>query len=319
MGLNIIAVVIAAAVGYLLTPVVRRVAEKAGIVAHPGGRRVHARPTALMGGLAMYIAFMVAVASVLLISKDLNLNRQAVGILLGGSLVALVGVLDDKYELPGWVQAFTILASGLVLCLFGVRISGIISPVHVQFGHWGILVTMVWVLMVTKAVDCMDGLDGLAAGISAIAAGTLMMMAAHFAARAMSAAMAAALFGAALGFLRYNYPPAKVFMGTVGAQFLGFMLASISIVGTMKITAIMALVVPVLVLAVPLFDTTFVVLRRAASGKSIGEADTTHLHHRLVRRGLSHRQVIWYIYGLTIICCLVGYAIFRYVSLGGRF
>lgn len=319
MGLNIIAAVIAAAVAYLLTPVVRRVAEKMGIVAHPGGRRVHARPTALMGGLAMYVGFMVSVGAVLLISRDLNLSRQAIGILLGGSLVAAVGLLDDKYELPGWVQAATILASGLVLCLFGVRISGIISPLHVEFGRWGVFATMIWVLMVTKAVDCMDGLDGLAAGISAIAAGTLMMMAAHFAARAMSAAMAAALFGATLGFLRFNYPPAKIFMGTVGAQFLGFMLASISILGTMKITAVLAVAVPIFVLAVPLLDTTFVVLRRAASGKGIGQADTTHLHHRLVQRGLSHRQVIWCIYGLTILCCLVGYVIFRYVSLGGRF
>lgn len=271
-----------------------------------------------MGGLAMYLGFVIAVFAALLISSRVNLSRQAVGILVCGTLVAIVGILDDKYELPGWVQAATILFASLLLCLFGVRIYGITSPVRVDFGLWSIPVTMLWVLMVTKAVDCMDGLDGLAAGISAIAAGTLMIMAAQFQGREMSAVMAAALMGAAIGFLRYNYPPAKVFMGTIGAQFLGFMLAGTSVLGTMKITAMLAVAVPVLVLAVPLFDTTFVVLRRAASGRKISEADTTHLHHRLVKLGLSHRQVIWCIYALTLACCAVAYLLFRHLGQAAR-
>ncbi len=313
MGLYIIAAVISAAVAYILTPIVRRVAEKTGIVAHPGGRRVHARPTALMGGLAMYAGFMAAVCAVLFLSGDVNLSKQTMGILIGGSLVAAVGLLDDKYELPGWVQAFTILAGGLILGLFDVRISYVTSPVKIVLGAFSIPVTMLWVLMVTKAVDCMDGLDGLAAGISAVAACTLMIMAAVSPGRVMSAVMAAALLGAALGFLRYNYPPAKIFMGTVGAQFLGFVLAGISVLGAFKIPTLVAVAVPVLVLAVPLFDTTFVVLRRALTGKSIGEADTTHLHHRLVKRGLSHRQVVWIVYGLTILFCGAAYLLFQYL------
>jgi UDP-GlcNAc:undecaprenyl-phosphate GlcNAc-1-phosphate transferase len=314
----VIVAIIAAVVTYILTPFVCRLAESRGIVAHPGGRRIHARPTPLMGGLAMYSGFMVAVLAALAISPTVNLSPQAIGILLGGTLVAIVGILDDKYELPGWAQAASILAAALILWIFKVRISGITSPVHVEFGLWSIPVTMLWVLMVTKAVDCMDGLDGLAAGISAIAACTLMLMAAHFPGRAMSAAMAAALMGAAIGFLRFNYPPAKVFMGTIGAQFLGFTLAGTSVLGAMKITALLAVAVPVLVLAVPLLDTAFVVLRRAASGKNIGEADTTHLHHRLVEMGLSHRQVIWCIYGITIVCCSVAYWLFCRLGQAGR-
>lgn len=262
----------------------------------------------------MYLAFIAGVAVILILSDRVNLSRQAIGVLAGGTLVAIAGIFDDKYELPGWAQAGSILAGGLVLCLFGVRIYAITSPISVNFGLWSIPVTLLWVLMVTKAVDCMDGLDGLAAGISAIAAATLMIMAAHFAERQMSAVMAAALFGAAIGFLRYNYPPAKVFMGTIGAQFLGFTLAGISILGTMKITALLAVAVPVLILAVPLFDTTFVVLRRAATGRKIGEADTTHLHHRLVKKGLSHRQVIWCIYALAIISCGIAYLIFLHLN-----
>lgn len=314
MGLYIIAAVIAATVAYLLTPVVRRVAEKAGVVAHPGGRRVHARPTALMGGIAMYAGFMAAVGAVLLISPEINLSRQTVGILVGGSLVAFVGLLDDKYELPGWVQALTILAAGLILGLFGVKIGYITSPVKIVLGLFSIPVTMLWVLMVTKAVDCMDGLDGLAAGISAVAACTLMLMAAKSPGRVMSAVMAAGLFGAAIGFLRYNYPPAKIFMGTVGAQFLGFMLAGISVLGAFKIPTMVAVAIPILILGVPLFDTTFVVLRRALTGRKLSEADTTHLHHRLVKRGLSHRQAVWIIYGLTIAFCAAAYALFHHLK-----
>lgn len=295
-----------------LTPLVRVLAERAGIVAHPGGRRIHTTPTALMGGLAMYAAFIISVPLVIRLSPDLILSKQTIGILVGGTLVAVVGILDDRYELPGWVQALAILLGGLVLALFGVRILYITSPVKVVLGLFSIPVTMLWVLMVTKAVDCMDGLDGLAAGISAIAAFTLMLMALKTD-RQVSALMSAALFGATIGFLRYNYPPARIFMGTIGAQFLGFTLAGVSVLGAFKITTLVAIAVPVLVMGVPLFDTTFVVLKRALSGKKVHEADTSHLHHRLVEKGMSHRQAIWIIYGLTLVLCGAAYALFSCV------
>lgn len=299
-------------VALLLTPLARALAMRTGIVAHPGGRRIHSAPTPLMGGLAMYAAFVIVVPLVVWLTPGLVFSRQTIGILLGGTLVALVGVLDDRFELPGWVQALNILAAGLVLTLFGVRIQYVTSPVEIVLGAFSIPVTMLWVLMVTKAVDCMDGLDGLAAGISAIAAFTLMLMAVATG-RQVSAVMAAALFGATIGFLRFNYPPARIFMGTIGAQFLGFTLAGISVLGAFKIPTLVAVLVPVLVLGVPLFDTTFVVLKRAVSGKKVHEADTTHLHHRLVEKGLSHQQAIWFIYGLTIVFCGAAYALFCFV------
>jgi len=310
-------ILLAAAIAFLValvfTPLVRRLAERAGIVAHPGGRRIHSVPTPLMGGLAMYAAFMVAVPFVIWLSPEMVLKKQAVGILLASTLVAVGGILDDKYELPGWAQALVILVGGLILALYGVRILYITSPVKIVLGLFSIPVTMIWVLMVTKAVDCMDGLDGLAAGICAIAAFTLMIMAIETG-RQVSAAMAAALFGGTLGFLRFNYPPAKIFMGTIGAQFLGFTLAAISVLGAFKIPTLLAIVIPVLVLGVPLFDTTFVVLKRAVSGKKVHEADTTHLHHRLVGRGLTHQQTIWLIYGLTCVLCAAAYVLFVFVK-----
>jgi len=313
MSYILLAAAIAFLVALVFTPFVRRVAERAGIVAHPGGRRIHSSPTPLMGGLAMYLAFMVAVPFVIWLSPEMVLKKQAVGILIASTLVAVGGILDDKYELPGWMQALFILAGGLILAFYGVRILYITSPVKIVLGLFSIPVTMIWVLMVTKAVDCMDGLDGLAAGICAIAALTLMIMAIETD-RQVSAAMAAALLGGALGFLRFNYPPAKIFMGTIGAQFLGFTLAAISVLGAFKIPTLLAVVIPVLVLGVPLFDTTFVVLKRAVSGKKVHEADMTHLHHRLVGRGLTHRQTIWLIYGLTCVLCAAAYALFVFVK-----
>lgn len=315
----LLAGLLALACSYALTPLVRVMAQRWGVVAHPGGRRVHARPTPLLGGLGMFVGFVAAVVTAVLLNEKLGFDRQTVGILLGGTFVAVLGILDDRFELPGWVQAASILAGGGILCLYGVEVKYITNPFRggslMPLGSLSIPLTLVWVLMVTKAVDCMDGLDGLAAGISAIAACTLMLMAMAAGPRFLiSGVMAAALLGAALGFLRFNYPPAKIFMGTIGAQFLGFTLAGISVAGAFKIATFVAVAAPVLVLGVPLFDTTFVVLRRAVSGQKIHEADTSHLHHRLVERGLSHRQTIWVIYALTIASCAAAYTLFSLVK-----
>ena len=315
----VMAAAIGAAVAYLVTPLVKALAGRWGVVAHPGGRRVHATPTPLLGGVAMYAGFVAAMAVVAAVEPGLKLDRQALGILVGGTLVALVGILDDRFELPGWAQVLSILAGAGVLAGFGVQIRYITNPFHgghlMWLGALAIPVTLVWVLVVTKAVDCMDGLDGLAAGISVIAAGTLMLMAVRSGPRfELSAVMSAALAGAALGFLRFNYPPAKIFMGTVGAQFLGFALAGISIAGAFKIATLVAVAAPVLVLGVPLFDTTFVVLKRAVNGRKVHEADTTHLHHRLINKGFSHRQAVWFIYALTFVFCAAAYALFSFVK-----
>lgn len=319
MNLIVLAAIIGLVVAYILTPLVRNLAMKLGVIANPGGRRVHARPTPLMGGLAMYIGFMVAVCTIVAITPKLNFDRQLLGLLVAGTYVAIVGIIDDRYELPGWFQASSILVGALILVLFRVRIFYVTNPFdggHLQMLGWlSIPVTMIWILMVTKAVDCMDGLDGLAGGICAIASATLMLMSLSSSGKFyMTAVMAAALFGAILGFLRFNYPPAKIFMGTIGAQFLGFMLAGISIAGAFKSATLLAVAAPVLVLGVPLFDTTFVVVRRFVTGKKISEADRSHLHHRLVNKGLSHRQVIWYIYALTLVFCSIGYVLFTYIK-----
>ncbi len=329
MKLAMLAAAIGFVVAYVLIPPIRILALKLGVVAEPGGRRLHTKPTPLLGGLAMFAAVMLAACVCVAMdgvwsrgSHPLWFSKVVIGVLIGASFVAMVGVLDDKYELPGWVQAGTIMAGGVILALFGVGVHQVSIPIlhhPVPLGLLSAPFTVVWVLMVTKAIDCMDGLDGLAGGITAIASGTLLLMAlvAHpvspeniFAMR-FTAVLSAAVMGASLAFLRFNYPPAMVFMGTVGAQFLGFMLAAMAILGAFKTSTLVALFIPVLVLGIPLGDTAFVVIRRLTSGKKIHEADTTHLHHRLMSKGWSPSKVIWIIYGLTFVLCGGAFLLFR--------
>ncbi|MFQ3548278.1 MAG: MraY family glycosyltransferase [Armatimonadota bacterium] len=319
MNVALLSGIIAVVIASILTPIVRKFAISNNIIAKPGGRRIHAKPTALLGGIGMYLAFMIAVTFIIYIDPEIKFSRQVWGIYLGASIMALVGILDDKFELAGSIQALSIIIAACVLVLFDVRINYITNPFRggslFWLGYAAIPVTVIWVLMVTKAVDCMDGLDGLAAGICAIASFTLMLMAIKSGtAFVMPAIMGAALMGGAIGFLFFNYPPAKIFMGTIGSQFLGFTLAAISIMGAFKIATLLAVAVPILVLGVPLIDTSFVVLRRIANGKKIYEADRTHLHHRLLDRGLSHREVVWLVYLITIVFCGLGYLLFSYVE-----
>ncbi len=321
-GYALLAGAIALLISYALTPVVRSLALKWGVVAQPGGRRVHSKATPLLGGVAMFIGFVAAVLVVLGLDPSLRVDKSVYGILAGALFLVVMGIADDRYELPGWVQAAAILLGGAILAGFGVYVVTVKLPFgggHTYpLGLLGIPATLVWVLMVTKAVDCMDGLDGLAAGISAIAAATFMVLALAASPKSpemasvmrLSAVLSAALLGGALGFLRFNYPPAKIFMGTVGAQFLGFTLAAISVSGAFKVATLVAVAAPVFILAVPLFDTGFVVIRRIVTGKKIHEADTSHLHHRLVKKGLSHRQVIWLIYAITAACSVTAYILF---------
>ncbi|MBM3494043.1 MAG: undecaprenyl/decaprenyl-phosphate alpha-N-acetylglucosaminyl 1-phosphate transferase, partial [Armatimonadetes bacterium] len=175
-----------------------------------------------------------------------------------------------------------------------------------------VAVTAFWVLLVTKTVDAIDGLDGLAAGVCAISAATLALLAA--ASRQTGgpaiALVAAAVAGACIGFLRFNYSPAKVFMSTVGAQFLGLMLAGISIMGTFKVAAAVSVLLPILVLGVPIFDYGVVLIRRLMNRAPLTLGDRRHIHHRLLDRGLTHRQAVWVIYGCTLVLCVAAVVLF---------
>jgi UDP-GlcNAc:undecaprenyl-phosphate GlcNAc-1-phosphate transferase len=319
MGLSAL---IAALLAIVSVPLVKRLAERAGVIREVRARDSHDRPVPLWGGVAMFAGFFLTVlllrpltGHALTVSVGRG-EHPILGILLGAAVVSTVGMLDDKYDLKPSYQAGALLFGGFLAALCGARIDGVTNPFapasggggytsdnYVALGLWSYPLTMVWVFLAAKTFDFLDGLDGLAAGVCAIAATTMGLIAAARGEAAV-ALMAAALAGSCLGFLRYNYNPASIFMGTVGSYLLGFVLATLAVVGTVKAPTTIAVVIPLLVLGVPVFDAFYVIARRVAQGKRPTQADRTHIHHRLRDRGLSVRQAVWAIYGLTGACCL---------------
>lgn len=288
---------LALALCWALTPLVRRFALRNGFVDHPVVRSMHSEPKPYLGGLAMYVAFAVAVVA----GGGLS-DPKVVGILTGGGLIVLLGMVDDRIRLSPKVKFLgQIVAAAMLVYLFDVRIDYIHSPLgdrFVHFGHFAGPITIVWVVAFVNVVNLIDGLDGLAAGISSIAALTLLLVSLQ---QGFTGAivLTAALAGAAIGFLRWNFNPAKIFMGDAGAMFLGFTLAAVSVHGVLKTTVTIGVIVPVLALALPILDTAFAIVRRVAAGRSIGEADKDHLHHRLLRLGLSHRNTVLVMWAIS--------------------
>lgn len=334
IGLTV-AFLVALTVTYLTTPHVMRLATRCGVLAVPRVRDVHEKTTPLWGGIAICAGTFVAI--VLTVSyrhwRTGGANGwtlQLVGLLLGATVMALVGILDDKRDLkPAW-QILGITAAAVVFMIFGVRIEGVSNP-FASAGLVGpsgreynplrwvplplplsIAATLIWVIGVTKTVDAIDGLDGLAAGVAAISAATLALLATVIPQQGGPAIglVAASVAGACIGFLRFNFNPAKVFMGTVGAQFLGIMLAGISIMGPFKTAAAVSVLVPLLVLGVPIFDYVVVLFRRLRQGAPLTQADQRHFHHRLLARGLNQRQAVFVIYAVTLVLCAAALILF---------
>lgn len=325
------AFLVALGVTWAVTPWVIKIATRCGALAIPRDRDVHDTPTPRWGGVAIYLGVLIAV--VLTVSYRHHIthgafgwSRHLAGILIAGTFIGLFGMLDDLKDLSARWQILAILAAGGILIAFGVRVEGLTNPFVSQKlnsynpARWfelslplSIAATLFWVFLVTKTVDAIDGLDGLAAGVCAISAASLALLAAasHQTEGPTLALLAAAVVGACVGFLRHNYNPARIFMSTVGAQFLGLMLAALSILGTFKIAAAISVLVPVLVLGVPIFDYGIVLVRRAASRAPLTAADRRHFHHRLLDKGLTKQQAVWVIYGCTAVLCVAALIIFQ--------
>ena len=319
---------------YLLTPWVRQLAIRMGVLDHPDARRVHTEPIPRWGGLAIYIGVLVGMLAglarlyMLAPSDSVFLERalQFLGLLLVGTGVLIVGMLDDKWQFSALVQMGALLLAGLVVQLFGVQIEGFAAPIGGKFsearwaplGVWAIPITALWLFVVSKTMDTIDGLDGLAAGVSAIAAFALALMALQAAdlldqpyPNWLIAITAAAIAGAAGGFLRYNFNPARIFMGTGGAQFLGFMLGGLSVIGAFKTATAFAIAIPVLVFGLPFLDAGLAVVRRLLSGQPIHKPDKKHIHHQLLERGLNQRQTVLILYGIAAAMAIVALILFR--------
>ncbi|MBW3621954.1 MAG: undecaprenyl/decaprenyl-phosphate alpha-N-acetylglucosaminyl 1-phosphate transferase [Armatimonadetes bacterium] len=308
----VLAFILAGVGGFVLTPLARQIAFKAGVVREPRARDIHKEPMPLWGGLAIY-------ASTIIVFLALTLHRlelPVLGILLGGTLIAFFGMLDDRYDLSAKHQLLAICSAAALAVAFGVRITFVSNPFgpgEIDMGMLSIPVTIAWIFFITKAVDVIDGLDGLAAGISAIASGTLALMALTRG-QVDLALLAATLSGSCVGFLKHNFNPARIFMGTVGAQFLGFSMACIAVAGLFKVAATVAISLPVLVLGVPVFDAVFVTLKRLVRGQPLFAPEKGHVHHILVRRGLSQRQAVLVLYAVSLCFSLVAWQVFVTVA-----
>ncbi|GBG58084.1 undecaprenyl-phosphate alpha-N-acetylglucosaminyl 1-phosphate transferase [Sporomusaceae bacterium FL31] len=331
MQTYIVAFTVALIVAYFLTPRIIDVAIKAGAMDAPDARKVHTKPIPRMGGLAIYAGFVLAVLA------SMHVSHEILGLLLGGTVILIVGIIDDLKQLPAKVKLLGQIAAAAVLILFDIRIDWITNPfgdmIYVDF--LSIPLTILWIVGLTNTLNLIDGLDGLAAGVSTIASVTILLVALqqNF---WIVAILTAALAGSALGFLQHNFNPAKIFMGDTGSMFLGYMLAAVSVIGAVKSAATIALIVPIVALGLPIMDTAFAIIRRYMSGKPIFKPDRGHLHHRLLEMGFSQKQAVLLMYvisgclglsaialtevnkglGILIILAIVGVAFFGARKIG---
>lgn len=302
----LLAMAFAAAVSFMMTPPVKRFAEKVGAIDIPKDeRRVHDHPIPRMGGLAIFIGFVLS----LLIFVDVS--TPVLGILLGALIIVVMGAIDDIVNLNAWIKLAGQIVAAVVAIRCGIVFDAISNPnpfseqtTFVLASYLPIPLTILWIVGCTNAVNLIDGLDGLAVGVSTISSLTMLVVA-LFVAEPNVAVILAALVGACLGFIPYNFNPAKIFMGDVGSQLLGFVLSTASILGMFKLHAMITFLVPLLALAVPLADTTFAFFRRIIHGQSPFHADKGHFHHRLLALGLNQKQAVAVLYGVSAVLGLI--------------
>ncbi len=287
------AFVIALVVCNRMTPPVKRFAERIGAMDIPkDGRRVHDHPIPRMGGLAIIVGFFLSVLLFMPVSD------RVYGIVIGAFIIAGMGFVDDIVSLRPMVKLVLQIFAALVCVRFGLVIDAVSWPVtktYLDLGWWGTPITVLWIVLCTNAFNLIDGLDGLAAGVTSICSFFLLASSILFStAEPAAAIILTALIGACLGFIPFNFNPARIFMGDVGSQFLGFILATASVLGHFKLQAVMTF-------ALPLADTGFAVIRRLAHGQSPFQADKGHFHHRLMAMGLSQKQTVLVLYGVAAI------------------
>lgn len=299
---HIIGSVISYLVGVFVVPVVIYFSQKNGLVDLPGERKIHSHPVSRLGGIAIWLSTMITFL-VLVFLSYYPYGSLLSGILLGSSLMFLLGLVDDIFCLDAKFKLFIQVAIATIVWLLGIRIGTIFNP----FGdpiilNWFIsyILTMLWIVGISNAVNFIDGVDGLAGSIITISSVTLGLIAVTMVpSNAISALIAFILAGSMLAFLTYNFNPAKIFMGDSGALFGGFLLATLSITGVMK-TAALSMIVPLFVLAVPIIDIVFSSLRRILKGTSPFIADAEHIHHKLLKAGFSQNKTVLILVSVAI-------------------
>ncbi len=286
---------------FATTPLVRRLAFRIGAIDVPkDARRMHKKPTPRIGGLAIVFGFLVATLCFA------NMSRQLVGTLCGAAIIVGMGIIDDCHALDAKLKFVIQIIAALVVVFAGnIKIDVFTNPnIFSNDPYWvlpewlSVTLTVIWIVFITNAVNFIDGLDGLAAGVSAIMSVSLVFISIRVGEYSI-AILGIALMGSCFGFLPFNFNPAKIFMGDTGSTFLGFMLATLSIQGVFKSYAVISFAVPLLILGLPLFDASFAMIRRVATGKSPMVADRGHLHHRLIDMGFSQKQTVFILYAIS--------------------
>jgi UDP-GlcNAc:undecaprenyl-phosphate GlcNAc-1-phosphate transferase len=291
-------------VSFAATPLVRMLAKKVGAVDDPkrDERRMHKEPMPRLGGLAIFAGFAVA----FLIFGTGAMDRVVTGILVGAVLIVVVGAVDDILTLPWWLKLSGQLAAVSVPVICGLRVDIFTNPIlffggdTINLGIFDIPVTILWIIGITNAVNLIDGLDGLAAGVSGIASLSMLVIAIATGDPA-AALITAALTGGCLGFLPYNFNPARLIMGDCGALFLGYILSCASILGLFKFYAVISFAVPFLILGLPIFDTVVSFFRRLLKGQNPMKPDRGHVHHRLIDMGFSQKQAVAILYTVSAV------------------
>lgn len=304
-------------ISFMATPWSIKIAHKIGAVDIPkDNRRMHQNSMPKLGGIAVILGFLISIIYLLFVvtiegSLDIfgqeQYFKKLIGILLGISVIAITGILDDTKSLRPYQKLLGQIFAAVIVVLFGIQIDTINIATIAQIGltkEFSIILTIIWIVGITNAINLMDGLDGLSSGISLISCISLLIIFSLNNSPMIAILVIASLIGALVGFLPYNFAPAKTFIGDTGSNFLGFMLAVISILGVAKTYTIAVIVLPILVLGLPILDVVWAIIRRVIKGKSIKaifRADNGHVHHKLVRRGFSQKQAVLILYGASAI------------------
>jgi UDP-GlcNAc:undecaprenyl-phosphate GlcNAc-1-phosphate transferase len=296
------------------TPLVARAALALGVVDHPSERSVSRRTNMpLLGGLAVLAGVATGVCAAVWLTEELFYTQRLGGLLLGGLLVIALGVMDDQRGLGAWPKFMVQVVAASIAIASGFRVDHLVDPItmtSLSFPPWiAWLGTMLWIVGITNAVNLIDGLDGLAAGVGAIIGGTLTVIAWQ-AGSPLGVCVGLALFGALLGFLPFNFAPARIFLGDTGALFIGFVLSLLALEGTRRL-ALLTFVVPLLALAVPIMDTAISIFRRMRQGTPLFRADRQHMHHRLLAARGSARAAVLQFYFVTSCFCLIALSFTR--------
>jgi len=315
MGEYVVIYLVSFTLSVFLVPIVRRIALRVGAIDLPDRvRKIHTHAIPRMGGLAIFIAFIVPIVGAYVLGATglwmsdvyqllLENTSTIIGLLVASTLIVLLGVYDDIHHCRPSVKIMVEIVAALILCWVGIWINQISNPFsggQIQLGWVGWPLTVFWVLAITNAINLIDGMDGLGPGVGLFVAGTMFLISLFFRVPLVTPVMAA-LVGAIIGFLIFNFYPAKIFMGDTGSLFVGFLLSAICIQGSVKRYTVVALLIPIVALALPIIDTLMAIARRWSKGLPMSVPDKQHVHHRLISLGFSQREAVFVLYGVSVI------------------